>query len=352
MASIQKRGSKWRALVRRNGRSFSGTFNSKASAAAWAKRVEDELAAGKLFVANESTELTLREAAERRIDRAAPSATTEARIRWWVALLGDKKLHEISKHDIEKGVNSLRFTPKLRPRAYGSPEVTTEPRSPATINRYIRAISATLEDYVDPVDGLPFNPAKRIRRFAEPLSSSRAFSQDEIQKLLEACQRSTYERLYFLAVSALVTGARRGELLGLTWDRIDVERGEGYLRPQDTKTRQARTLVWVGPAFEELKRWSTIDRERPSGPLFPSPLNPSRALVGLQKYWDKARAEAGVRMRWHDWRHQCGTYLAMEGANAFLIADVLGHANVKTTRRYTHLTTASKRQALEAVFNK
>lgn len=168
---------------------------------------------------------------------------------------------------------------------------------------------------------------------------------------MDACKASASPGLYFLALSALVTGARRGELLGLRWNQVDVEKGEAYLVASVTKTKRARTLIWAGPAFEELHRWAKVDESLVAdSPVFPSLKNPRKPLVNLQKYWEIAREAAGDNMRWRDWRHQCGTYLAMSGMNAFMIADVLGHTSTLTTQRYVHMTTESKREALRTVF--
>jgi integrase len=51
-----------------------------------------------------------------------------------------------------------------------------------------------------------------------------------------------------------------------------------------------------------------------------------------------------TNFRFHDLRHSAASYLAMGGASLIEIADVLGHKNLETTRRYAHLSVNHKRQ--------
>ncbi|HKQ06161.1 MAG TPA: site-specific integrase [Blastocatellia bacterium] len=76
------------------------------------------------------------------------------------------------------------------------------------------------------------------------------------------------------------------------------------------------------------------------------------SLVELKHGFRSACNEAGVQdFRFHDLRHTTGTRLADAGTDAFAIAEVLGHRNLQTTRRYTHATELRKRRAVEALAN-
>jgi len=73
---------------------------------------------------------------------------------------------------------------------------------------------------------------------------------------------------------------------------------------------------------------------------------------------DVAAAQAALEaaniknFRFHDLRHSCASYLAMAGENVLMIAEILGHKNLATTRRYAHLSIESKRATVVRVLGK
>jgi len=363
MATITRRGEKWRALIRMSGHPrLSATFNTHREAKSWARETEDRITKGEMLkspaVARKEAgeELpnfpTFSEAADQRVRflHLDEKSTTARRIRWWQERLGNKRIDEIRKAHIQKIVDELRTTPKL----YGGYKVreSNKPRSEATITRYLTALSGVFSDHVDPEDGIPYNPARKIKTRPQSEQPMRYQEPEDIENVLEACGNSTYPRLYFLALSAYYTGARRSELLNLTWADVNVERGEAILDPTQTKTGEPRILIWVGAALEELRKWHACDKAqgREDGHLFPSPRYPDRKLVGLDRIWKRACKEAGIRMRWHDWRHQSGTEIILNGHSSITAAEHLGHKSLVMTKRYTRLATTRRREALERTF--
>jgi integrase len=76
-----------------------------------------------------------------------------------------------------------------------------------------------------------------------------------------------------------------------------------------------------------------------TAPVFPR--RDGRAPVDLRYAFRKALCEADVTdFRWHDLRHSAASYLAMTGASALEIAEVLGHKTLQMVSRYTHLSDA------------
>src|SRR6185503_3828058 len=75
-------------------------------------------------------------------------------------------------------------------------------------------------------------------------------------------------------------------------------------------------------------------------------------LMDVKHAFNGACADAGIDdFRFHDLRHTAGTRLADAGADAFTIAEILGHATLQMTKRYTHATDERKRRAVEALGN-
>ncbi len=83
--------------------------------------------------------------------------------------------------------------------------------------------------------------------------------------------------------------------------------------------------------------------------VFPSPRT-DQPLTDVKKGFKKARENAGIRnFRFHDLRHTTATRLAENGVDAFTIAEILGHSDLRMTKRYTHSTSKSKRQAINSL---
>ena len=75
-------------------------------------------------------------------------------------------------------------------------------------------------------------------------------------------------------------------------------------------------------------------------------------LMDVKHAFNGACEDAGIDdFRFHDLRHTAGTRLADAGADAFTIAEILGHATLQMTKRYTHATDERKRRAVEALGN-
>lgn len=139
----------------------------------------------------------------------------------------------------------------------------------------------------------------------------------------------------------LFTGARKTEVLDLTWRDVDVERGHIHLR--DTKTGESiRPLS--GPALE-------VFRSVPEGDAA------DRVLPGaggrrhdLKRTWDTLRRLAGLEgVRIHDLRHTVASRSQHAGDSLLVTAALLGHRDLETTRKYAHLITDPLRAAADRV---
>ena len=164
-----------------------------------------------------------------------------------------------------------------------------------------------------------------------------------------------YATLWALALS---TGLRQGELLGLAWADIDLERGLLHVRRSLThlptgdvlgepKSASSRRSVRLGQAIID-----RLARHRAAGLVATGPVfrredgRPLSASIVL-KAWHQALKRAGLPLiRFHDARHSVATTLLARGLSARLVADVLGHANVSTTLAvYAHSTASQHDQA-------
>lgn len=219
-----------------------------------------------------------------------------------------------------------------------------KPKDPATLNRYMQAIGAVfswaIQERLAPKVWV--HPCRGIKRLTEANGRVRYLEADERARLFEAVKASQYPRLYALTLMAMKTGARRGELLALTWRDIDLDAGVATLA--QTKNGDRRTLVLLPDVVAALRPFASKDLERY---VFGSVLSKFQKPTSIDSAWRDAVARAKVKdFKFHDLRHCCASYMAQAGIPLHVIAEVLGHRKLDMTRRYAHLTTKTKAGAM------
>jgi len=118
--------------------------------------------------------------------------------------------------------------------------------SPATVNKEVALLKAMLTKAIT-WGHLEVNPLRGVKKLQEPDGRLRYLDADEIERLLAACP----PHLHAIVVCALHTGMRRGEILSLTWDRVDMK--QRFIHLTKTKTRKARSIPINDPLLEALR---------------------------------------------------------------------------------------------------
>jgi integrase len=337
---------RWLAVVRRDGYpEKSATFPAKRDAERWARLIEGEYAKGKHLPSLEAERHTLAQL----LDRYAPEITPKRRkavaahLAWWRGAIGDKKLSELTPALLRGELDRLGKEPYTR--AVPRKAVTLTPRrkstagrpltrSASSVNRYKETLSKALSVAEREYEWLAENPLRKIPDRKEPRGRVRYLSAEERTALLESCKAQSAD-LHALVVCALCTGARAGELLGLTWRDVDLERYRATLHR--TKNDERRALSLAGPALALLRERSKV-RRIDTDRVFPHPTAKGRPF-DYAKPFTAALAAAGIAdFRFHDLRHTAASYLAMNGATTAEIAAVLGHKTLAMVKRYAHLS--------------
>ena len=191
------------------------------------------------------------------------------------------------------------------------------------------------------------NPCKFLERFKET-KRERFLSPEEISRLGAALKKAEHEGMGSpSAINAirllLLTGARLGEVLGLRWEWIDLERGQ--IRLPDSKT--GAKAIPLGDAaltlLSELPRTAGNPHIFP-GKKFGQPLKDPNAT------WRMIRDMAELKgVRIHDLRHSWASQAASAGLSLPMIGAVLGHSEPSTTQRYSHLANDPLKQAADKV---
>ncbi|MEE8291856.1 MAG: site-specific integrase, partial [Candidatus Tectomicrobia bacterium] len=208
--------------------------------------------------------------------------------------------------------------------------------APATVNGYLAALSHALTVAAVEWQWLDASPMRRVRRLREPHGRVRFLSEEERARLLHACRVSQNRWLYPVVVLALATGARKREMLHLTWADVDPHRARITLH--DTKNHARRVLPLAGHALDTIRMLAKV-RRLDTSLLFPRA--DGRHPLDIRYAWAQVLREAGITdFRFHDLRHSAASYLAMSGASLVEMAEILGHKTLQMVQRYAHLSEA------------
>lgn len=198
-----------------------------------------------------------------------------------------------------------------------------------------------------------------------PAEEPRALSAAEVHRLVEQLRGDRLEALFLVAIG---TGLRQGELLGLAWEDVDLERGRlhvrrelvrrdgAYRRDELKTTRSRRTVPLADPLIEALR----AHRDRviaagfvptTTGPVFTNTAGAPLSGSWLTHHFYALLAAAGIpRLPFKNLRTTFSTRLFEGGVQDRQIADLLGHTRTKTTQaHYISTAASSQAKALEVI---
>ncbi|MGB7912343.1 MAG: site-specific integrase [Desulfobaccales bacterium] len=238
---------------------------------------------------------------------------------------GGRSLSEITYLDLET----------YRNRRKATPVIGNKPRTDASVNREMALISHMLNKAVEwgLLENSPFKKGKRLM-LKENNQRLRFLTESEIEALLKACDDlGTYSpHLRPIVEMALLTGMRRGELLGLKWEQIR----NGFIYLTETKSGKARQI----PINDRL---ADVLREMRRGNQLKFPYlfcdSQGRRFLEVKRSFASACRRSGIEdFHFHDLRHTFASRLVMRGASLKAVQELLGHADMKMTMRYAHLS--------------
>ena len=182
---------------------------------------------------------------------------------------------------------------------------------------------------------------------------------EQLASFLHEAKESGVFEMYYIE---LATGLRRGELMGLKWEDIDLERGTIQVRRQITridgevveaplKTKNSYRNISIGADAVQILKDQR--RKNNSEYVFPSPtggpISPDSVLHMLHRVLKRAGLP---RIRFHDTRHTFATVALQNSADIKTISGMLGHYSAGfTLDTYAHVTTQAQRQAADTMAN-
>lgn len=178
------------------------------------------------------------------------------------------------------------------------------------------------------------SPTAGVGRFAEH-KRSRVLSGDELSRLLRAADEHENPFIAPFIRLQLLTGARKGELLALKWDQVDMEaRRLMFIHTKSGRDHVIRPSRSAFDVLRELRK--LVPKESPY--VFPG-RRPGAHRKNFRNEWKDILETAGIKdLRFHDLRRTAGTWLGEDGVSQFEIMRVLGHSQVSATEHYVHLS--------------
>ncbi|AVO46438.1 integrase [Phreatobacter cathodiphilus] len=291
-------------------------------------------------------------------------------VRHILPLLGSKPVRDVTRSDIERFLRDVangKTATNVKTGKRGRAIVTG---GKGTATRTVRLLGG-LFAYAIQQKLRQDNPTHGVRKFADQ-QGERFLSSEELARLGEALRQATdagvpwnvkldrpgakhlpkddASRRSVISPHAaaairllILTGCRLGEVLKLRWSEVDLERG--LLMLPDSKTGR-KVVVLGAPAVEVLSAIPRIE----GCPFVIAGEQPLKPRADLKRPWSMVRRAAGLDgVRLHDLRHTFASHGAAAGMGLTVVGRLLGHADVKTTNRYSHLDADPLRRAANAV---
>lgn len=181
------------------------------------------------------------------------------------------------------------------------------------------------------------NPVKKIKFYSEKERRRMNYLDDVAKvRLLNACSPSLRRLVFF----ALQTGMRQGEILGLKWKNVDFK--ANIIEITHSKAGKPRYVPSSSELSDMLKSLPTVSEY-----VFGT-VDGKADWTLFRKPFEAAVRKAGLTdMHFHDLRHCFASDLVMKGVDLKTVSELLGHASTQMTERYSHLSPAHKRIAIE-----
>ena len=173
---------------------------------------------------------------------------------------------------------------------------------------------------------LSVNPVDQIKKPPSPKARHRRLNGGEYERLEATSNLTQNPHIWPIIVFAIETGMRRGEILGLSWDNIDLNRRTAFLPL--TKNGRCREVPLSSKAV------FILQQQRLKTDTHPFPVNANAFRLA----WVRLRSRASLNdLRFHDFRHEAISRFFEMRLSVPEVALISGHKDVKMLFRYTHL---------------
>lgn len=227
-------------------------------------------------------------------------------------------------------------------------EAAIGPKAPATFNRIATIVNAILAT----AEGKQWiEKAPKLKKREEPVQHYRFFTLEE----WTALHKQLPDHLKAPARFALATGLRQANVLGLQWNKVDLQRRVAWVRPEDTKSKKAIGIPLSDDAVAVLREQIGKHEEwvfpfKGRGRAKGGPIRKiktawygalERAGLGVMKKWEtpdgKKHREWSSEVDWHTFRHTFASWHVMSGTPLEVLQKLGGWSDMRMLMKYAHL---------------
>ncbi len=232
-----------------------------------------------------------------------------AKLRWLDRHLRSKQLEHVTR-DLLSGIADAKLKESCG----------------ATANRYmalVRAILRRASSEWEWIDRVP-----KVRMFKESKRRVRWLAPEDARRLLTELPEHQAD----IARFALLTGLRQGNVVGLEWSQVDMQRKLAWIHPDQAKARKAIAVPLNEHALAVLQHQVGKHASR----VFTFRGQP---VVDVNtRSWQQALRRAGIKdFRWHDLRHTWASWHVQAGTSIYELQELGGWASSEMVRRYAHM---------------
>jgi integrase len=250
-------------------------------------------------------------------------------LRKLIPMFGDRLLKDITPALVEAYKQKRLAEPSGR-----TPQHLTRP---ATVNRELACLKTVFNKAVQNQKA-ERNPIQKVKLLKENNIRDRLLSPEEYARLLSHCP----VHLKPIVKLAYYTGMRQGEILNLVWDRVDLKEGFIHLKPEDTKTKEGRSVPLHTEVVEMLK---AMPRGLPGVRVF---TYMGKSVACVKKSFITACKQAGIEdFTFHDMRHTAINTWRLQSHDYFRIMEATGHKTMSVFKRYNTVSREELRSLVE-----
>ena len=193
------------------------------------------------------------------------------------------------------------------------------------------------------IAGAENNPTAGVPLYEANNARERFLTAEETQRLHFQLEKSENPQLKYIVALLLLLGCRKRELLDSRWEHFDLERRSWRIPlAKSGKSRHVPLSKAALEVLDQLPKWENCPFVVP---------NPKTRLPFVSVFcsWDTVRKRAGLpEVRMHDLRHSMASNMVNSGRSIYEVAKVLGHTQLKTSQRYSHLSQETLLAAVDA----
>lgn len=326
MATIRKRNGRYQVQVRRQGQTpTSKTFHTLQDAQRWSRQKELEADRGELTGdPRQLSQITLGDLVSTYLKTNTPTKkSSEAE----TYVLRAFQKHPICKLSLQK-LNRSQFASYRDDRL----RQISETGLARELNTLRHMLNVARTEWNIP---LLFNPLDGLRLNVKDNRRERRLKEGDFEKLLQAARTRQNPLIEKVIIFAIETAMRRGEILDLCWDQVDLKRRSATIL--ESKNGYSRTIPLTPVAAALLRRM-----DRRESRVFPISAN------ALRLSWDRMLGKSDIEdLHFHDLRHEAISRFFEMGLTVPEVASISGHRDMKMLMRYAHADTTKLAKKLD-----